>query len=133
VTKLDIEVRGAIEHTINFVYQKQNMLEGLDWILEVETELTNLNDFALGYFLGSLMQIAINQAETLKDSKKFAVRFEKFKKEQEKNPKKRMRRVTWKLTEEETDEIRDIIKRWVIPFRQKLNTEIDIRNAKTKS
>jgi hypothetical protein len=115
------------------VYQKQNMLDGLDWILETDREVTELNDFALGYFLGSLMQIAANQAEALTNSKKFAVRFEKFKEELKKNPNKRMRIVNTKLREEETEEIRDIIKRWVIPFRQKINIEIDVRNAKTKS
>lgn len=130
---MDIGIRGAIENTINSVYQKQNMLEGLDWIFETDTELTELNDFPLGYFLGALMQMAANQAVTLKDSKKFAVRFEEFKEELKKNPNKRMRIVNTKLTEEETEEIRDIIKRWVIPFRQKLNREIDVRNAKTKS
>lgn len=129
---LDVEIRGVIENQINSVYQKQNMLEGLDWILEVDSELTELNDFALGYFLGSLMQIAVNQAETSKNSKKFAVRFEKLKEEWKKNPKKKMRIVNTKLTEEETDEIRDIMKRWVIPFREKLNNEIHVGNAKTK-
>jgi len=124
---VDIETRGAIENQINSVYQEQNMLEGLDWILEIDRELTSLNDFALGYFLGSLMEIVCNKAETLKDAKKFKVRYEKFKKELEKNPNKRMRRVTTKLTKEETEEIRDIIKRWVNPFREKLNREIDVR------
>lgn len=103
------------------------MLEGLDWILEVDRELTSLNDFALGYFLGSLMQIVCKKAEILKDEKKFEIRFEKFKEILKKNPSKKMRRFTTKLTEEEIEEIRDIIKRWVNPFREKLNTEIDVR------
>lgn len=121
---LDTEIIGTIENQINSVYQEQNMLEGLEWILEIDRELTSLNDFALGYYLGSLMQIACNTAETLKNAKRFEVRFEKFKIELKKNPNKRMRRVTVKLTEEETEEIRDIIKRWVNPFREKLNKEI---------
>jgi hypothetical protein len=130
---LDTETRGIIEHQINTVYQNQNTLEGLDWILEIDKDLESFYDFALGYVLGSLMQIVVNHAVTLKEAKKTKVLFEKLEKERKENPNRKFRRVIAELSEEETEEIRDIIKRWVIPFREKLNREIDIRKAKTKT
>lgn len=108
---MDTETRGAIENQINYVYQEQNMLEHIDWILEIDREVISLNDFALGYFLGSLMQIAIHKAELSNLSTKL--------RKSKKMPKKLFRH----LTEEETEEIRDIIKRWVNPFREKLNRD----------
>jgi hypothetical protein len=115
--ELDTETRGAIENQINFVYQEQNMLEHIDWILEIDRELTSLNDFALGYFLGSLMHIARNKAELSKTATKL------------RKSKRLPKKLFVSLTEAETEEIRDIIKRWVNPFREKLNREIDVRRV----
>ena len=132
---MDTESRGVIEHQINVVFQNQSILAGLDWILEIDKDLESFYDFALGYILGSLMQIVVKHAETLKGNKKTKALFEKLEEERKKNPNtnRKFRRVYAKLTEEETEEIRDIIKRWVVPFREKLNREIDIRKAKTKT
>jgi hypothetical protein len=36
---LGTEIRDIIEEQINHVYQTQNMLEGLEWIIEIDGEL----------------------------------------------------------------------------------------------
>jgi len=108
------------------------MLEGLDWILELDIHITKLDDFAFGYYMGVLTQLAFYIASISKDTKTFQTRLERYKEELKTTPNKKFRQIRTKLKEEEQDEVRDMIKKWVVPFRQKLDKEIIARNTRTK-
>jgi len=128
---LDLEIKGLIEKQIEAVYETDTMLNGpnnLEWIIESDKDLRSYEDFVLGYYLGSLFSIIVNQARIMTRAKEFQRRFEEFKKEIQTNPNKRMDPVIIDLTNEQMDELRDTIKRWSLHFRKKLNSEIQLRD-----
>ena len=128
---LDLEIKGLIEKQIESVYETDSMLHGpknLEWIIENDKDLRSYEDFVLGFYLGSLFSIIINQARLMTQSKEFQRRFEIFKKELETDHNKRMDPVIVDLTDGQMDEIRDTIKRWSLHFRKKLNAEIQLRD-----
>jgi hypothetical protein len=144
---LDIETRDLISDTINAVYEKQDFLGTVDWILKTDDDRVSTRDdlenLALGYSLGALMNIAYDVARHKKLEKKYDG---KYKEEMERKlgkeatkaiaemnrrleemKAKGSRRVENKLTDEETDDIRNMLIQAIPRFRWKIRKELAIR------
>lgn len=74
---MDKETRGVIEKALDYVYEEQDFLETVKWILEVDEKVVSEEDLALGYFLGSLVQISWDLVEKEKQLKKYDKRLER--------------------------------------------------------
>ena len=144
---MDIETRDLISDTINAVYEKQDFLGTVDWILKTDDDRVSTRDdlenLALGYSLGALMNIAYDVARHKKLEKKYDG---KYKEEMERKlgkeatkaiaemnrrleemKAKGSRRVENKLTDEETDDIRNMLIQAIPRFRWKIRKELAIR------
>jgi hypothetical protein len=141
---LDRETRGLISEKIDYAFEKQHLLKTIDWILEADDRVVSQEDFALGYFMGSLMNVAYDIAFHKKLSEKCD---KKFKKELEKiygkgksyerlRERDRIieearakggRRIKAELTEEEIGDIRNMLIPMIVPFREKIRKEVVLR------
>ena len=144
---LDIETRDLISETIDAVYEKQDFLGTVNWILKTDDDRVSTRDdlenLALGYSLGALMNIAYDVARHKKLEKKYD---EKYKEEMERKLGKEAtkaiaemnrrleemkakggRRVENKLTDEETDDIKNMLIQVIPRFRWKIRKELAIR------
>jgi len=144
---LDIETRDLISETINAVYEKQDFLGTVNWILKTDDDRVSTRDdlenLALGYSLGALMNIAYDVARHKKLEKKYDG---KYKEEMERKlgkeatkaivemnrrleemKAKGSRPVENKLTDEETDDIRNMLIQVIPRFRWKIRKELAIR------
>ena len=144
---MDIETRDLISETINAVYEKQDFLGTVNWILKTDDDRVSTRDdlenLALGYSLGALMNIAYDVARHKKLEKKYD---EKYKEEMERKLGKEAtkairemnrrleemkakggRRVENLLTDEETDDIRNMLIQVIPRFRWKIRKELEIR------
>ena len=144
---MDIETRDLISDTINAVYEKQNFLGTVNWILKTDDDRVSTRDdlenLALGYSLGALMNIAYDVARHKKLEKKYD---DKYKEEMERKlgkeatkaiaemnrrleetKAKGVRRVANELTDEETDDIRNMLIQVIPRFRWKIRKELAIR------
>ncbi len=137
---MDIETRGLISATINYVFEKQSVLETVEWILGADDQIISKEDLALGYFIGSLMNIAdkiasrrkLEEKSTKLYKKKLEKIFGKEKTETEvKKPyrAKRGRRIEAELTEEETEDIKNMLIPMIVQFREKIRKEIALRRV----
>ncbi len=141
---LDFKARGVISETLNRALEEQSCLEVVNWILEVDEDVSSKEDLALGYVMGSLMNITYNVASRMKleeeSDPKYLKELEKFLgKEQaskvlrsdamrfEKAKAKGGEQVTGELTEEETDEIRNMLIPMIPRFREKIRKELAMR------
>lgn len=128
---MDRKTRGIIEETLDYVYEEQDFLETINWILEVDSEVKSPEDLALGYFLGSLMRCADN-----------TIRREKLWRAQKRGMEKRLGKEEAKeylreveertkdikplrvsVTRREKNQIRDMLRRR-IPSREKIYREL---------
>lgn len=144
---MDIETRDLISETINAVYEKQDFLGTVNWILKTDDDRVSTRDdlenLALGYSLGALMNIAYDVARHKKLEKKYDG---KYKEEMERKlgkeatkaivemnrrleemKAKGSRPVENKLTDEETDDIRNMLIQVIPRFRWKIRKELAIR------
>jgi hypothetical protein len=141
---LDFKARGLISETLNRALEEQSCLEVINWILEVDEDVSSKEDLALGYVMGSLMNIAYNVAGRMKleekSDPKYRKELEKFLgKEQaakvlhvdamrlEKAKTKGSEQVTSEPTKEETDEIRNMLILMIPRFREKIRKELAMR------
>lgn len=141
---MDIETRGLISETVDYVFEKQKVLETVDWIIEADDHVRSKEDLALGYFMGSLMNIANNAASRGKLEKKLEKQFKKrlekiYGKEKaarelqerdtrlEKTRAKGGRQIKSELTQEETDDIRNMLIPMIQRFREKISKELAMR------
>jgi hypothetical protein len=144
---LDIETRDLISETINAVYEQQDFLGTVNWILKTDDDRVStredLENLALGYSLGALMNIAYDVARHKKLEKKYD---EKYKEEMERKlgkeaakaiaemnrrlkemKAKGVRRVANELTDEETDDIRSMLLQVIPRFRWRIRKELAMR------
>lgn len=137
---LDIEIRGLISEVINYVFEKQDVLKTINWILGVDDQVISEEDLALGYFMGSLMTIADNVASRKKLIEKLDKRTKKAlekglgKERAAKSLEEQDRRleirarggrhIKTELTEEETNDIRNMLIPMIAQFREKIRKEM---------
>ena len=144
---MDIETRDLISDTINAVYEKQDFLGTVNWILKTDDDRVStredLENLALGYSLGALMNIAYDVARHKKLEKKYDG---KYKEEMERKlgkeatkaiaemnrrleemKAKGVRRVANELTDEETDDIRSMLLQVIPRFRWRIRKELAMR------
>ena len=141
---MDREIRGLISEAIERVFNQQNILDTAKWATDADDEIQSIEDFALGYVVGALTNIAHN---LLVDDKLRAKNKEikhrilikdmgkeeamKFEAELDKNAKafkaKGGRKVKFETTDEEDNEIRQMITPMIAQFRIKLNQELALR------
>ena len=141
---MDRETRGLISEKIDYAFEKQPLLKTINWILEADDRVVSQEDLALGYFIGSLMNIAYDIAFHKKLNEKCD---KMFKKELEKiygkeGATKRLkeddiileetkakggRRIKAELTEEEIGDIRNMLIPMIVPFREKMRKEVVLR------
>ncbi|MHC3129180.1 MAG: hypothetical protein IBV52_03790 [Candidatus Bathyarchaeota archaeon] len=137
---MDIKTRGVISAIINNVFETQNILETINWIIESDDQIVSTEDLALGYMLGSLMNISADIASDIKKDEKLKKWYKKElekkfgkeeafkmmmeqKKKNEEIKSKGGRRIDCKLTEEETEKIRTVLIPMISRFREKINQE----------
>ena len=141
---MDRETRGLISEKIDYAFEKQPLLKTINWILEADDRVVSQEDLALGYFIGSLMNIAYDIAFHKKLNEKCD---KMFKKELEKiygkegaterlkeddiileeTKAKGGRRIKAELTEEEIGDIRNMLIPMIVPFREKMRKEVVLR------
>ena len=123
-------MRGKIDKLVSNVYQKQNMIDTLNWFSEIDEEYENLEDLTMGYFFGSLLSEAGQIAEWQKTLDSLKRRMKKYLTEN--NPQRKIRNIASKLTNEEQEEIKDILKKLVPQFREKIKKEIALLKIGSK-
>jgi len=137
---LDRETTGLISEMINYAFEKQSCLKTINWVLEADDQVRSQEDLALGYFLGSLMNTADHVATLKKRYEKLEKQYKKrlkkiHGKEATKELKERGRRleemrakggrpIKAELTEEETENIRNMLIPMIASFREKIRKEI---------
>lgn len=62
---MDTFCRGVVSELIEHVFETQKILKTIDWIVQSDYETISKEDLALGYFMGSLMNISANVVLTL--------------------------------------------------------------------
>jgi hypothetical protein len=129
---------------VNYAFEKQSVLETIKWVLEVDDRVMSQEDLALGYVVGSLMNIADNVASRRKLEEKLEKRYKKglekiYGKEKaakemqelditlEKTRAKGGRRIKSELTEEENDDIKNMLIPMIPRFREKIRKELAMR------
>ena len=143
---MDAATRGLISQTINNIFETQDFLETVDWILESDSQIKSREDLALGYFLGAISDISHNYVrERLKNYKSWKIADkhlqklvgkEEARKATEANQKairelrsKGGRQLKIEVTEKETEEIRNMLIPMFASFRDKIRKEEALRKA----
>lgn len=137
---MDITTRGIISATIEYVFENQNVLDTIEWMFRIDDDVISREDLALGYFMGSLMNISNELAIDVirwniidKMDKEFYINA--FGKEEglKKYIENKMRREESKesgtnytkiqLSEEDTEAIRNMLIPMITRFREKIRQE----------
>lgn len=138
---LDITTRGMISKITRNIFENQNVLETINWIVEIDDEIGSIEDLALGYFIGSLMNISNNTAIDLKRRDFFDKMYKKSLEESFGKEEGRKKYLEYKLkqeeakdsgakyteialNEEDTEEIRQMLIPMVTRFREKIRQEM---------
>lgn len=129
-------MRGVISAMINHAFEKTNILETVGWMLEADEEIRSREDFALGYFIGALMNISV---ETVKKGK---VGVKLIKKAEKDTGKQRLAEIREQIraksgrrseppetTKEEELEIREMLIPMIARFREKIRKEDALRRV----
>ncbi|MFB3888721.1 MAG: hypothetical protein ACE14S_04455 [Candidatus Bathyarchaeia archaeon] len=142
---MDLATRGIISAIIENVYQNQNFTETIQWILDSDNEIDSKEDLTLGYFLGSLANIANHTAceaiidrarefEYEQSLKKIFGDAEGEKKifEYRRAKEKYAKDGQWtiELPQEETDQIRNMLVSMISQFQKKISQEIALKKSK---
>jgi len=142
---LDVEARGKISEWIDGVFERQNVLKTVNWILEADDLVRSKEDLALGYFMGSLVNVAYDIAFHKRVKEKTDMwlkkRLEKIYgkegaakelREQarvvEEERAKGGRRMSAELTEEEDEDIRNMLIPMIQRFREKIRKELAMKS-----
>ena len=143
---MDTETRGLISEIINYVFEQQNVLKTINWVLEVDDQVTSQEDLALGYIIGSLMNIADSIANRKRLIEKTEKRYKKeldkiygkegaVKRLEEQDTFLKERRVKGgrpikvELTEKETEDIKNLLIPMIARFREKIRSEGVLRRV----
>jgi len=145
---LDAETRGIIFAIINNAFENQNVLETINWVLESDNQVRSKEDLALGYIVGSLINIADKVAsgrklidklnkqgkEILKKSlgkEQARKMIEEQRKRVEEIKAKGGRRIKSELTDGEIYDIKNMLIPMISGFREKIRKEEALRKART--
>ena len=137
---MDLKTRGIISSIINNVFESQNVLETIKWILETDDEVISSEDLALGYFLGSLMKISANSAgimhkiafsneqyrktlEKIYGKKEGKIKYLEYEMKMYEPSKKDSVPILIEPSKEEIDEIRNMLIPMIPRFREKIRQE----------
>lgn len=143
---MDRETRGRISEIIDYAFEKQNVLKTINWILEADNQVGSQEDLALGYFMGSLVNntydVAGHKKVNEKLEKQYKKRLEKICGKEgatkrlreddiilEETRTKGGRRIKAELTEEEIEDIRNMLIPMIVPFREKIRKEVALRRV----
>ena len=146
---MDVETIGIISTIIDNAFEKSNILETINWV-ELDSQVRK-SDFALGYIIGSLMNISDQIASDRKYVKKVVEKnlkdyensmkkiygVEEGKKEvrkflvnADKIRKKGGRKLSSDLTDDEIYKIRNLLIPMIPKFRQKISLEEAFEKSK---
>ncbi|MGD9130257.1 MAG: hypothetical protein PVH73_01625 [Candidatus Bathyarchaeota archaeon] len=137
---MDIKSRGTISAIINNVFENQNVLETINWIIETDDDIVSREDLALGYFIGSLMNISNNTARDLKKWEILEKRYKKsleeiygkeeglekffeYKMGTDESNDNGVNYTKIVLCEEDIEDIRNMLRPMIAPFREKIRQE----------
>ena len=135
---IDFELRGLISKIIEQAINRKNTVDTVRWATEVDTiqlgGKTRLEDFTLGYVVGSLMREAIETIYWMKWARKVDAQRErrnvkilgreKYNELKAKYSKGRGGRpIKVKVTESEINEIKSMIEPLIEQFRSKISLE----------
>ena len=150
---MDAEIRGQISKTINDIFETQNFLDTINWILESDAQVSSKEDLALGYFLGGLSTIAHDYVLVrLRESKIEKITKRLMEKELGKEKAKEVRQrikedeekareeirskggrpVKVEVKEKETEEIRSMLIPMFSSFRDKIRKEEALRKVRKR-
>ena len=139
---MDRETKGLISEMLTNAYEKQNVIETILWALEADENIESEEDFALGYMIGALNNIANRIIANKKEQdwryklmkKILNKEYEKTQTQIEKaNEERRTKRVITKrfdTTDREVSIIRNMIIPMMAPFRTKITHEIALWQSK---
>lgn len=150
---MDRETIGRISNLINNTFEKQNILETVNWILEADTfkVIESQEDLALGYILGAILNIG----DCIVRDKKYDDTIVKWKKkmlekmlekeelkkmldaqpkigEQAKAKGGRIHYIKVETTEKETDRVRNMLIPMIAPYREKISKEKALKDSESK-
>lgn len=145
---MDSATRGQIDEALDYIFEEQNFLETVNWILEADDEVRSQEDLVLGYFLGSSMRFANDFVRNVKVVKKIDKKHEKnvekrlgkeearkIREERETRAREERakggRPLKVSLTEKETNDIRSMLLLRIKPFREKIRKERALRGLHT--
>lgn len=143
---MDRETRDLISGIVSYVFEKQDFLKTVNWVLEADDQVRSPEDLALGYFLGSIMNITVdvvsrkNLNEKLEKTyrkslekiygKEGAVKsIEERDRKLERMRAKGGRRMETRLTDEETSNIKNMLLPMIASFREKIRKEGALRRV----
>ena len=138
--QMDIKTRGVISSIINNSFETQKVLETIKWILETDDDVVCKEDLALGYFIGSLMNISSNTWSRLKKEeivenyykkslektygkKQGKIKYLEYKMRMEENNENEKSQVIVELPNEEVEKIRNMLIPMIPKFREKIRQE----------
>ena len=143
---MDAAMRGIISEKINRAFEEQKILETVDWLLEADDQIYHSReDLALGYFIGSLMSMAADIVRTIKlgikRDKMYRRNLKKIygkegaKEVYEKHTLERIRAkggrpLKIELTENEKDDIKNMLIPMIARFREKIRQEEALRKTR---
>lgn len=137
---MELKTRGIISAIINYAFENQKILETVKWVLESDDQVRSKEDLALGYMMGSLMNISDGIASRMnledKVEKRYRKKLEKKlgkeealkilmeqDKKREETKSKGGRRIKSELTEEEIGDIKNRLIPMIARFREKIRQE----------
>jgi hypothetical protein len=112
---LDRGTRGFISETIHWNFEHSKVLETVDWVLKADDQILSREDFALGYYMGSLMSMAVITMGNKKFDKKLIASLD--------SKAKRPRPIHVEVTSQEKEEIKDMLIPMIARFREKIRQE----------
>lgn len=138
------EVIGLLSEGIEKTLEQKNIVEKAKWAIEADEEIISIEDFTLGYVLGSLMNNLKDGVYWIKWAEKYDAKRERDsvkilgrEKYNELKTKvileskgKSGRTIKSEVTEAEIDRIRNMIAPMITQFRAKISQEYALSKAK---
>ena len=129
---MDEKTRGQIENALDYMIDRLNIRDITDWIFE-GYQIKSFEDLAIGYVLGSFSRYAHDVIRQEKISKSIMRETEaKLGKEKAKELLKRLEKrdedtkpIRVALTEKDTAEIRDLLRRRFLDIIDRINRELN--------
>jgi hypothetical protein len=150
---LDAETKGLISQAINDIFETQDFLDTVNWILESDTQVASKEDLAFGYFLGALSTVAhryvlirLRDSKVEKSVEKYMQKeigrkratetMQRVKKDLEKKAEEIRSRggrpVKIEVTGKDTEEIRSMLIPMFSSFRDKIRKEEALKKVRKR-